>query len=57
MGGEHIIQYTDGVLQNCTSETYIILLTNVTSLNAIKKEKSRFTVVCEAQNLFLYYYL
>ena len=27
-GGEHTIQYTDDVLQNYTSETYIILLTN-----------------------------
>ena len=30
LDGEHIIQYTDDVLQNCTPETYIILLTNVT---------------------------
>ena len=29
-GGEHTIQYTDGVLYDCTPETYIILLTNVT---------------------------
>ena len=27
-GGEHTKQYTDDVLQNCTPETYIILLTN-----------------------------
>ena len=25
--GEHTVQYTDNVLQNCTPETYIILLT------------------------------
>ena len=30
LGGEHKIQYTDGVLQNCTLATYIMLLTNVT---------------------------
>ena len=36
-GGEHTIQYTDDVLQNCTPETYIILLTNVTLINSIKK--------------------
>ena len=38
-GGEHIIQYTDDVLYNCTPETYVILLTNVTPINSIKKEK------------------
>ena len=32
-GGEHTIQYTDDVLQDCTPETYIILLTNVTPIN------------------------
>ena len=35
-GGEHTIQYTDDVLQNCTPETCIILLTNVTTINSIK---------------------
>ena len=28
LGGEHAVQHTDDALQNCTSETYIILLTN-----------------------------
>ena len=41
-GGEHTIQYTDDVLQNCTPETYIILLTNVTSVYSIKKFKKNF---------------
>ena len=36
--GEHTIQYTDDVLQNCTPETYIILLTNVT-LNQVNENK------------------
>ena len=36
LGGKHIIQYTDNVLENCTLETYIILLTNVTLTNSIK---------------------
>ena len=36
LGDEHTIQYTDDVLWNCTSETYIILLTNVTSINSTK---------------------
>ena len=33
--GEHTGQYTDDVLQNCTPETYIILLTNVTPIHSI----------------------
>ena len=36
LGGEHTVQYTDDILQNCTSEMYIVLLTNVTQLNSIK---------------------
>ena len=36
-GGEHITQYTDDVLWNCTPETNIILLTNVTPINSISK--------------------
>ena len=32
LGGEHTIQYTDDVLYNCTLETYIISLTNVTPI-------------------------
>ena len=36
LGGEHTIQNTDDVLQNCTLETYIILLTSVTPINSIK---------------------
>ena len=35
-GGEPTIQCTDDVLQKCTPETYIILLTNVTPINSIK---------------------
>ena len=34
-GGEHTIQCTDDVLQNCTPETDIILLTNATPRNSI----------------------
>ena len=36
LGGEHVIQYTDDVLQNCTPETYKILLSKVTPINSIK---------------------
>lgn len=37
--GQHTMQCTDGVLQNCTPDTYtgIMLLTNVAVLNLIKK--------------------
>ena len=38
-GDEHTIQYTVDVPQNYTPETYITLLTNVTPINSIKKEK------------------
>ena len=34
-GSGHKIQYTDNALQNCMSEIYIILLTNVTPINLI----------------------
>ena len=36
-GGEHTIQYTDDVSQNCTLEIYTVLLTNVTQIKSIKK--------------------
>ena len=45
-GGEHTVQYTDDVLQNCIPETYIILLTNATRINSVKK---RDTFKFEAQ--------
>ena len=32
LGGEHTIQYTDDLLQNSKTETYINVLTNVTQL-------------------------
>ena len=37
LGNEHTMQYTDDVLENCTLETCIMLLTNVTPMNLIKK--------------------
>ena len=36
------MEYTDDVLQNFTVVTYIILLTNVTSINLIKIFKSTY---------------
>ena len=34
--GWHTVQYTDPVSQKCTPETYMILLTNVATINLIK---------------------
>ena len=39
-GGEHTVQGTDDVLQNCAPETYIYLLTSVTQINSIKRKES-----------------
>ena len=38
LGGEHTMQYTSDVLQNCTFRTCIILLTNATPINLIFKK-------------------
>ena len=35
-GVERTIQHTGDMLESCTAETYIILLTNVTPINSIK---------------------
>ena len=40
LGGGHIVQYTDHVSQKCTVETYMILVTNVTTI--IKKIPSNY---------------
>lgn len=41
LSGEYTVQqYTDNVLQNCTSETYKMLLSNATPIYLIKKERS-----------------
>ena len=37
-GGEHTIQYTANVLQNCIPETLITLLINVTPINSIENK-------------------
>ena len=34
-GDKHTIQYADDMLQNCTPEIHIILLTNVTAAKSI----------------------
>ena len=38
--GEYAVQCTDEVLQNCTPEISIILLTNVSPINSIKSKHS-----------------
>ena len=38
-GGEQTTQYTDDVLQNCTPETYVILLTKVSPINLNKNKQ------------------
>lgn len=45
LGGERTMQYTDDVLCNCTLETYIILLTNVTPINLIKIERVPLLII------------
>lgn len=35
-GAKHTTQCTDDVTYNCTIETYVIVLTNGTSINLIK---------------------
>ena len=51
-GGEHTtIQYTHDVLQNCTPETYIILLTNVTPINSMKMKKRKNCLIFNGENL------
>ena len=46
-GSEHTIQYTDDVLQNCTPETYIIALTNVTPVNLNNKKIKKAFKKCK----------
>ena len=37
-GGEHTAQYTDGVVQNRTPETFLILLTSFTPINSVGRQ-------------------
>ena len=39
LGGGHTMQYTDHILNKCTLDTYMILLTNVTTINLILKSR------------------
>ena len=53
-GGEHTIQYTDDLSQNCTPESYVILLTNVTPINSIFKI---FLKIVKVRQNVCYYFL
>lgn len=41
--GEYTMQYRDDVSQNCISETWITLLTNVTPTSSIKEKHAEMT--------------
>lgn len=43
LGVEQTTQYADDVLKNCATETFIILQTNVTWINSIKKEEQQYS--------------
>lgn len=36
LGVKHVMQYADITLLSCTSETYMVVLTDVTPINLIK---------------------
>ena len=50
LGGEHTMQYTSDVLQNCTFRTCIILLTNATPINS-NNEKQRLSNIIPCLDL------
>ena len=43
-GGKHTIQYTNDVLWKCTPETYVILLTMVSTINSIQIKKRKYVL-------------
>ena len=49
-GGEYAREHTDDVVQNCTPETYIILLTKVNPINSIKIGSYKQSQVCKVQH-------
>ena len=46
LSGKHTIQYTGDILYNCTLETYIILLTNITTISLINFLKFKKDIIC-----------
>lgn len=51
LGDKQKVQYTNDVLLNCTLETYIILLTDVTPINLIKKNKVTLKLILLRESL------
>ena len=41
LSGGHKMQYKDHVSQECILETYVILLTNITPINLIKRKMGK----------------
>ena len=54
LGGEHTVQHRDDVLQNCTHETHIILLTNVTLIHLINFLKEENIAFVESLIFYLF---
>ena len=44
LSGECTTQYTEGMLKNCTLETYVILLTNVNPIHSVEKDFCIFSM-------------
>lgn len=42
LGSEGTVQCAHGVLLNCTPETHVVLLTNVTLINALKEREGGY---------------
>lgn len=61
LGGEHTVRYTDDISQNFTPETRIILLTDLTFINLIKRDvclysESSFYHFFPMENFTIYFY-
>ena len=48
-GGEHTILYTNDVLQKCTPEIYIILLTNITQIKLMKRKRNKSDIKSQSK--------
>lgn len=52
LDGGNTVQCIDHVSWKCIPETYIILLTNVSQINLIKKKKKTYSYVSEKETLW-----
>ena len=55
-GGDHTILYNIHMMQNCTPETYVILLANVTQIDSIKINKKTIVVFPTGVQNFSFYH-